>query len=130
MTISTTPSGHLRSCGSSSRRALPSTRIASGWNGHRPDDAEHTAIVNELAQAVARGVNAPISGRLSTAAQPEWERSYDLYGPGFTRLRADHIARDIFDRFVPKAASNDNSFVADLLTVVEAAAAEVDASLE
>lgn len=108
-------------------RQLESPR---GWNGHRPDDAEHTAIVNELAQAVARGLNAPISGRLSTAAQPEWERSYDLYGSGSTRLRADHIAHDIFDRFVPEAASNDNSFVADLLTVVEAAAAEVDASLE
>ncbi|UNN05181.1 hypothetical protein [Rhodococcus opacus] len=100
------------------------------WNGHRPDDAEHTAIVNQLAQGVARGLNAPISGRLSTAAQPEWERSYDLYGSGSTRLRADHIAHDIFDRFVPEAASDDNSFVADLLTVVEAAAAEVDASLE
>ncbi|MFF0284107.1 hypothetical protein ACFYSW_27750 [Rhodococcus aetherivorans] len=99
------------------------------WKGHRPDDAGVWAIVNEFAQAVARRLNAPIHQRLSVAAQPQWQRSYVFHGAGSTLLRAEHIARYIFDPYVSDSPAEANSFLADLLTVIEEAAGEVDVSL-
>jgi len=100
-----------------------------GWTGQRPDDTALSAIVNDFAQAVARKLNTPIRERLSVAAQPQWQRSYVLHGTGSTQLRAEHIARYIFDSYISDSPSAANSFLADLMTVIEAAAGEVTASL-
>lgn len=63
--------------------------------------------------------------RPSRCLRPEWQHSYPLHGTESTRLRTEAQAQYIFDPYGSDTSSDANSFLADLLTVIE----EVDAFL-
>ncbi|MEV0948610.1 hypothetical protein [Rhodococcus sp. NPDC049939] len=101
------------------------------WRGQRPeDDDTFTAIVDEFSQAVARRLDKPIRDRLSVAAQPEWQRAFELQGPGSTGMRAEHIAEDVFDSFVAVPTPGNEDFFNALESLIDDAAEIIGVTLE
>ena len=104
------------------------------WEGCDPDDNQRLAIIDQISNAVTQRLFDLTTRRLKDDVQNAWLEAYAQRGTGSTFVRAGIIADKVYGRGAPiptVAASRDqNSFMADVATLVAGVADELDLVLE
>lgn len=100
------------------------------WVGRRPDDPIIlTGVIDEFSNGIASRLSEPISERLSDLAQSSWQESLEFHGVGSTKVRAEHIADEIFRHYVHESRNTPNAFLVDVVAGVDEAAKEVQITI-
>lgn len=103
------------------------------WQGGEPSDDERQTIIDEVQNAVTRGLLDLTRQRLKEDVRPGWLDAYALRGPGSTFERARVIAHDVYDKGAPiptvSASPDRNSLMNDVATLVSEVAEELDVVL-
>jgi hypothetical protein len=103
------------------------------WDGPDPSDDERQGVYNALADGIAKRLLELSTRRVWRERAGEWQSAYDKHGRGSTFVRAEIIGDDIYERAAPipdvTPSPDRNQFLHEVATEVEAAAAEIGASL-
>ncbi|MFZ2176660.1 MAG: hypothetical protein WAW17_21980, partial [Rhodococcus sp. (in: high G+C Gram-positive bacteria)] len=101
------------------------------WTGGPPDDTIIlTAVIDEFSNGIAMRLSEPIRDRLSVTAQPSWEEALAFHGTGSTKVRAEHIAEEIFRRLIQRSGAESNGFLRDVVAGLDDAAKEVEVTIQ
>lgn len=103
------------------------------WEGHEPSEEEKQRFYDALASSLSGRLLDLSTRRVWREHSREWQSAYDEHGIGSTFVRARIIGKDIYEPAAPvpnvTPSPDQNQFLREVVTEVEAAAEEVDARL-
>jgi len=104
------------------------------WDNGDPTDEEKQRIIDEISNAISKGLFALTEQRVKEDARLAWQEAYAQRGTGSTFERARIIANDVYDRGAPipsaVASPDQNSFLRAIAELVRDVAAEFELVLE
>lgn len=93
------------------------------WAGSEPNDDQMQLIIDELSNALTRGLSDLAGRRIASERVKAWREAYAQSGRGSTFVRAELIAGDVYEKAAPiptSAASLDqNTFLHDVANLVD-----------
>lgn len=99
------------------------------WEGSEAGEEEQQQVFNAFADEVSSRLLVLATQRLRTDHVREWQEAYNLHGRGSTFVRAEIIARQVYEKAAPVpeiVPSRDrNKFLHEVIEVVQQAAEKV-----
>jgi hypothetical protein len=103
------------------------------WEGPESTDDDKQAIVNILANEIAKEVTVLCSRRIKAEHTMAWQHAYAEYGTGSSFRRARIISNDIYDRAAPiptvTPSLDQNSFLHEVTALVDDVAENIGVKL-
>ena len=104
------------------------------WENGDPTDEEKQRIIDEISNAISKGLFALTEQRVKEDARRAWQEAYSQRGTGSTFERARIIATDVYERGAPipsaVASPDQNNFLRAIAELVRDVAAEFELVLE
>lgn len=104
------------------------------WENGEPSDDDKQAIIDEISNAITKGLFELTHRRINEDVRRAWQEAYAQRGPGSTFVRARIIAHDVYERGAPVpsavASPDQNSFLRSVALLVSDVAADYELVLE
>lgn len=71
------------------------------WEGQEPGDEEKGALLDEVSKAITKRLFSLTRQRIAEDVRLAWQEAYSQRGAGSTRVRAEIIASEVYDRAAP-----------------------------
>ena len=104
------------------------------WEGGEPSDDVRQQIIDDVSNAITRGLFEVTKQRVADDVRLAWQQAYLQKGAGSTTVRARIIANEVFDRGAPVptvvASPDQNRFLQAVAQVFSDVVEELDIVLE